>query len=206
VHTVSKEFPPGKRLVFPCRPGTVSFLPHDDPGTFNVLLVGNEQDRFGWPHRVDGRKRNRSPANASQSKDCSLHVHFDALHATESSAISPDCTKPLAAFEPVLSHGASPPKTGSTICLDASSTGFEPGRRHRTACLRFAKQASCDRRACQACRQNYVHRKRKGSFRPLSTPAERFGPPCFRPAAGDVSCHASKAPKHTPGRRRPGPS
>ena len=141
---VGDELPPGKGFVFPRRTGTLPNVPHD-AGTFTTLLVGNEQDRFRRPYGVDGGKRNRSPANPGQSKERSLHIQLDTLHATEWSAISSDCGKPLTPFEPVLSHGASAPETGSSTCLDAWSPGFEPGRGHRTACLRFAKQASCDR-------------------------------------------------------------
>jgi hypothetical protein len=144
---VGDELPPGKGLVFPRRTGTVPNVPHD-AGTFTTLLVGNEQDRFRRPYGVDGGKRNRSPANSGQSKERSLHIQLDTLHATEWSAISSDCGKPLTSFQPVLSHGASPPKTGSSTCSDAWSPGFEPGRCHRTACLRFAKQASCEPLPC----------------------------------------------------------
>ena len=141
---VGDEFPPWKGLVFPRRAGTLPSVPHD-AGTFTTLLVGNEQDRCRWPYGLDGGKRNRSPANPGQSKERSLHIQLDTLNATEWSAISSDCGKPLTPFEPVLSHGASAPKTGSSTRLDAWSPGFEPGRGHRTDCLRVAKQASCDR-------------------------------------------------------------
>ena len=138
---VGDELPPWKGLVFPRRTVTLPNVPHD-AGTF---LVGNEQDRFRRPYGLDRGKRNRSPANPGQSKERSLHIKLDTLNATEGLAISSDCGKPLTPFEPVLSHGASAPKTGSSTCLDAWSPGFEPGRGHRTDCLRFAKQASCDR-------------------------------------------------------------
>src|SRR6185312_15555290 len=141
---VGDEFPPWKGLVFPRRAGTLPSVPHD-AGTFATLLIGNEQDRCRWPYGLDGGKRNRSPANPGQSKERSLHIQLDTLNATEWSAISSDCGKPLTPFEPVLSHGASAPKTGSSTRLDAWSPGFEPGRGHRTDCLRVAKQASCDR-------------------------------------------------------------
>ena len=141
---VGDELPPWEGFVFPRRTGTLPNVPHD-AGTFTPLLVGNEQDRFRRPYGLDGGKRTRLPANPGQSKERSLHIQLETLYATERSAIISDCGKPLTPFEPVLSHGASAPKTGSSTCLDAWSPGFEPGRGHRTDCLHFAKQASCNR-------------------------------------------------------------
>jgi hypothetical protein len=141
---VGDELPPWKGLVFPRRAGTLPNVPHD-AGTFTTLLVGNQQDRCRRPYGLDGGKRNRSPAKPGQSKERSLPIQLDTLNATEWSAIRSDCGKPLTPFEPVLSHGASAPKTGSSICFDAWSPSFEPGRGHRTDCLRVAKQASCNR-------------------------------------------------------------
>ena len=142
---VGDELPPWKGLVFPRRTLTLPSVPHD-AGTFTTLLVGNEQDRFRRPYGLDRGKRNRSPANPSQSKERTLHIQLDTLNATEWLAISSDCGKPLTPFEPVLSHGGSAPKTRSSTCLDAWSPGFEPRGGHRTDCLRFGKQASCDPR------------------------------------------------------------
>jgi hypothetical protein len=156
---VGDELPPWKGLVFPRRTVTLPNVPHD-AGTFTTLLVGNEQDRFRRPYGLDRGKRNRSPANPGQSKECSLDIQLDTLNATEWLAISSDCGKPLTPFEPVLSHGASAPKPGSSTCLDAWSPGFEPGRGHRTDCLRFAKQASCDRSPSNRTFQCRVRRRR----------------------------------------------
>src|SRR4029453_10613572 len=115
---VGDELPPRKGLVFPRRAGTLPNVPHD-AGTFTTRLVGNQQDRCRRPYGLDGGKRNRSPATPGQSKERSLHIQLDTLNATEWSAIRSDWGKPLTPFEPVLSHGASAPKTGSSICFDA---------------------------------------------------------------------------------------